>query len=45
MLARRGENVYSDPSLVDVAGAPEVLPELVLDEDVRLKAHSCASPN
>jgi hypothetical protein len=43
MLARRGENVHTDPSLLDVAGALGVLPELVLDEDVRLKAHSCAS--
>jgi integrase len=26
MLARRGENVYTDPSLLDVAGALEGLP-------------------
>ena len=30
MLARRGENVYTHPSLLDVAGALEVLPELCL---------------
>jgi hypothetical protein len=33
MLARRGENVYTDPSLLDVAGALEALPELGLDHD------------
>jgi hypothetical protein len=30
MLARRGENVYTDPSLLDVAGALEALPALSL---------------
>ena len=30
MLARRGENVYTDPSLLDVAGALESLPILSL---------------
>ena len=27
MVARRGENVHTDPSLLDVAGAMEALPE------------------
>ena len=31
MLARRGENVYTDPSLLDVAGALDALPQLCLD--------------
>jgi len=31
MLARRGENIYTDLSLLDVAGALEGLPELSLD--------------
>ena len=30
MLARRGENVYTDPSLLDVAGALATLPDLYL---------------
>jgi hypothetical protein len=30
MLARRGENVYTDPSLLDVAGAVGTLPGLSL---------------
>ena len=30
VLARPGENVYADPTLLDVAGAMEVLPELEL---------------
>jgi len=30
MLARRGENVYTDPSLLDVAGALAALPDLAL---------------
>ena len=35
MLARRGENVYTDPSLLDVAGTMEALPELGLDDGRR----------
>jgi len=32
MLARRGENVYTDPTLLDVAGALWMLPDLSLDD-------------
>ena len=38
-------NVYAAPGLLDVAGEVEVLPQLVLDEDVRGKARSCAGTN
>jgi len=31
MLARRGENVHADSSLLDVAGALEALPELLVE--------------
>ena len=34
-------NVYTAPSLLDVAGAMEALPELVLHQDVRGKARGC----
>ena len=36
MLARRSGNVYTDPTLLDVAGAMEVLPELGLDSSGRV---------
>ena len=35
-------NVYTYPSLLDVAGEVEVVPQLVLDGDVRAQARSCA---
>lgn len=28
-------NVYTDPTLLDVTGAPQALPELALDEELR----------
>jgi len=33
MLARRGGNVYTDPMLLDFAGAKEALPDLSLGRD------------
>jgi hypothetical protein len=38
MLARRGENVYTDPSLLDVAGALDPLPTLSPTDDTRAAA-------
>jgi hypothetical protein len=45
MLARRGENVYAAPSLLDVAGALEALPELSLEGAAksRLTTHGRAA--
>jgi hypothetical protein len=38
MLARRGENVCTDPSLLDVAGALATLPELSLQDVAQAEA-------
>ncbi len=41
-LARRGENVYTDPMLLDVAGALEALPDLSVSGQSRADARQTA---
>ncbi len=41
-LGRPGENVYTDPTLLDVGGALEALPDLSLDGPLKSEADKAA---
>jgi len=43
MLARHGENVYTGPTLLDVAGALEALPHLSLSREAQGRGSNAMS--